>query len=93
MLAKPKPPGSRVPRASRTALNRHTEYEDPMSQLLGHSITYCIAVGPPADRKVSTLQTLPASDPDEDFTDTLGEVARFSLNAGASNKAREREQL
>ncbi len=34
--------------------------EDPMDQLLGHSITYRIAVGLQAGRKVFTLQTLPA---------------------------------
>lgn len=32
--------------------------DDPMSQLCGHSITYRIAVGPQAGRKVFTLQTL-----------------------------------
>jgi len=37
--------------------------EDPLNQLLGHSITYRIAVGPQAGRKVFTLQTLPASNP------------------------------
>jgi hypothetical protein len=31
----------------------------PLDQLLGHSITYRIAVGPHAGRKVFTLQTLP----------------------------------
>jgi hypothetical protein len=31
-----------------------------MDQLLGHSITYRIAVGPQQGRKVFTLQTLPA---------------------------------
>jgi hypothetical protein len=36
--------------------------DDPMTPLLGHSITYRIAVGPQAGRKVFTLQTLPASD-------------------------------
>ena len=39
--------------------------EDPMNQLLGHSITYRIAVGPQAGRKVFSLQTLPACDPDD----------------------------
>jgi len=34
----------------------------PMDQLFGHSITYRIAVGPQAGRKVFTLQTLPADD-------------------------------
>ncbi len=32
--------------------------EDPMTQLLGHSITYRIAVGPQQGRKVFTLQNL-----------------------------------
>ena len=36
--------------------------EDPMNTLLGHSITYRIAVGPHQGRKVYTLQTLPACD-------------------------------
>ena len=47
--------------------------DDPMSQLCGHSITYRIAVGPQAGRKVFTLQTLLASD--EPFDDGVGKVA------------------
>ena len=64
-----------------------------MNQLLGHSITYRIAVGSQADRKVFTLQTLPARDPDGDFTATLGEVTGFSLHAGVAAKAQERSKL
>lgn len=41
--------------------------DDPMNELLGHSITYCIAVGSQAGRKVFTLQTLPACDPEDQF--------------------------
>jgi hypothetical protein len=37
--------------------------DDPMAQLLGHSITYRIAVGPQTGRKVFALQTLPACEP------------------------------
>ncbi len=37
--------------------------EGPMDPLWGHSITWRIAVGPQAGRKVLTLQTLPADDP------------------------------
>src|SRR5699024_12599440 len=33
--------------------------DDPMTPLLGHSITYLIAVGSQAGRRVLTLQTLP----------------------------------
>jgi hypothetical protein len=79
--------------AENSYLTSDTVDEDPMNQLLGHSITYRIAVGPQAGRKVFTLQTLPASDPDEDFTDTLGEVAGFSLHAGVAAKAQERNKL
>jgi hypothetical protein len=66
---------------------------EPMDQLLGHSITYRIAVGRQQGRKVFTLQTLPAGD--EPFGDSVGQVAGFSLakpgwlpgpmSAGSSN--------
>jgi len=64
-----------------------------MDQLLGHSITYRIAVGPQQGRKVFTLQTLPECDPDEPFTDGVGKVAGFSLHAGVATKAHERGKL
>jgi len=62
-----------------------------MTPLLGHSITYRIAVGPQAGRKVFTLQTLPASD--EPFDDGVGKVAGFSLHAGVAARADERKKL
>jgi len=46
--------------AENSYLTTDTVPEDPMNQLLGHSITYRIAVGPQAGRKVFSLQTLPA---------------------------------
>jgi len=52
-----------------------------MDQLLGHSITYRITVGPQAGRKVFTLQTLPTCDPEEPYSDTAGKIAGFSLHA------------
>jgi hypothetical protein len=64
----------------------------PMDQLLGHSITYRIAVGPQAGRKVFTLQTLPACEPD-DYADTAGNVSGFSLHAGVSARADARKKL
>lgn len=67
--------------------------EDPMAQLLGHSITYRIAVGPQAGRKVFTLQTLPACDPEDQFGDTVGKVAGLSLHAGVAARANERQKL
>ena len=62
-----------------------------MDQLLGHSITYRIAVGPHQGRKVFTLQTLAASY--EPFDDAVGKVARFSLHAGVAARADERQKL
>lgn len=67
--------------------------EDPLNQLLGYSITYRIAVGPQAGRKVFTLQTLPASDPEDRFGDTVGKVAGFSLHAGVAARGHERKKL
>ncbi len=67
--------------------------EDPMTQLLGHSVTYRIAVGPQAGRKVFTLQTLPACDPEDQFGDMPGLVAGFSLHAGVVAKAHQRDKL
>ena len=66
--------------------------EDPMNQLLGHSITYRIAVGPQAGRKVFTLQTLPACEPD-DYADTAGKASGFSLHAGVAARSDERKKL
>ena len=65
--------------------------DDPMSQLCGHSITYRIAVGPQAGRKVFTLQTLPACD--EPLDDGVGKVGGFSLHAGVAARADERKKL
>jgi hypothetical protein len=67
--------------------------DDPMSQLCGHSITYRIAIGPQAGRKVFTLQTLPACDPEDQVGDTVGRVAGFSLHAGVAVRANERQKL
>ena len=54
--------------------------EGAMDQLIGHSITYRIAVGPQAGRKVFTLQTLPASE--EPFDDpVVGNVENREVDA------------
>ena len=55
--------------------------------------TYRIAVGPQAGRKVFTLQTLPACDPEEQYSDTAGKMAGFSLHAGVAARADERKKL
>ncbi len=65
--------------------------DDPMSSVMGHSITYRIAVGPNAGRKVMTLQTLPADDPP--FGEEAGKVSGFSLHAGVAARADQRDKL
>lgn len=67
--------------------------EDPMAQLLGHSITYRIAIGPQAGRKVFTLQTLSACALEDEFGDMVGKAAGFSLHAGVAARADERKKL
>jgi hypothetical protein len=65
--------------------------EGSMDPLIGHSITYRIALGPQAGRKVFTLQTLP--DSGEAFDDPVGQVSGFSLHAGVAAKAHQRHML
>ena len=65
--------------------------EGAMAPLLAHSITYRIAVGPQAGRKVFTLQTLPASE--EPFDEPVSQVVGFSLHAGVAAKAHQRQKL
>ena len=77
--------------AEHSYLSGETVDAGPMDQLLGHSITYCIAVGPQAGRKVFTLQTLPACA--ELFDVPVGKIAGFLLHAGVATKADERKKL
>jgi hypothetical protein len=67
--------------------------EDPLYHLLGHSITYRIALGPQQGRKVFTLQTLPDCGSDKPGTTAVGKAAGFSLHAGVATKANERAKL
>ena len=67
--------------------------EDPIPDLVAHSITYRIAVGPHRGRKVFTLQTLPTFDEEDWATDGPGNVAGFSLHAGVAVKASQRDKL
>jgi hypothetical protein len=65
---------------------------EPIQDLLGHSITYRIAIGSHRGRKVFTLQTLPPQIED-DNTNQAGSLAGFSLHAGVATRAKEREKL
>ena len=59
----------------------------------GYSIQYRISVGPQKGRKVFRLQTLPAMENEIANSALLGNVAGFSLHAGVSAKADERDKL
>lgn len=64
-----------------------------MPPLLGHAITYRIALGPHQGRKVLTLQTLPADDVAAPGADGPGQVAGCSLHAGVAAQAEQRDKL
>jgi hypothetical protein len=73
-------------------LNLEEGDEDPMQQVLGCSVSYCIAIGPQQGRKVFTLQTIPAWEDDDRFAQ-VAKVSGFSLHAGVAAQARERQKL
>ena len=75
-----------------TYLQLEASDESALNDLLGHSITYRIAVGPQAGRKAFTLQTVPAREEEKDNS-TLAETAGFSLHAGVAAKAHQRRKL
>ena len=73
------------------------EEGNTMQQLQSHSITYRIAMGPQAGRKVLTLQTIPTREV-EYGTEQLGRIEGFSLHggglpSGVSVNTRERKKL
>ena len=59
--------------------------------LLGHSITYRIALGPHQGRKAFTLQTVPTAT--DAIDGKLARAAGFSLHAGVACEVHEREKL
>jgi hypothetical protein len=63
-----------------------------LDDLLSHSITYRIAVGPHQGQKAFTLQTIPAWD-DEREERQVANAAGFSLHAGVATGAAERQEL
>ena len=77
--------------AESTCLSELALDDEPMQALLAHSITYRIAVGPRAGRKVFTLQSLPAGD--EGSGAAAGKVGGFSVHAGVAARADERNKL
>ena len=67
--------------------------DDAMMQLQGHSITYRIAVGPQQGRKVFSLQTQPPREVDPVGSARVAKAAGFSLHAGVSAEAHQRDKL
>lgn len=66
-----------------------------LDDLIGHSITYCIAVGPRTGQKLSTLQTVPPREAPEQQGDHRGtaNAGGFSLHAGLDIQPHQREKL
>jgi hypothetical protein len=62
-----------------------------MDDLLGHSITYRVAVGPRAGQKVFSLQTVQARA--DESKKGVAQYAGFSLHAGIGVEAEQREKL
>ena len=66
---------------------------EPMLQIQGHSITYPIATGKQQGRKVFTLQVLAPMAEQGLAPGCAGNVASFSLHAGAMSNAQHRGKL
>ncbi len=80
---------------ARDAENSYLELDPegggPMADLLGHSITYRVAVGPRAGQKVFSLQSVPARE--DEPRKGVAQHAGFSLHAGIGVEADQREKL
>ncbi len=63
-----------------------------MDDLLGHSITYRVAMGPQAGQKVFSLQSVPTAAESEARTG-VAQYAGFSLHAGTAVESEQREKL
>jgi hypothetical protein len=66
-----------------------------LDDLIGHSITYCIAVGPRTGQKLFTLQTVPPREEPEQQGDprSAAHAGGFSLHAGLDIHPHQREKL
>jgi hypothetical protein len=73
-------------------LNLEEGLEEPMQKVVGCSVSYRIAIGPQQGRKVFTLQTIPAWEEDDRFTQVAKESG-FSLHAGVAAEAWERQKV
>lgn len=76
--------------AESSYLDFAAEAGGPMDDLLGHSITYRVAVGPRAGQKVFSLQAVSARA--EEPRKEVARYAGFSLHAGIGIEAEQREK-
>ena len=66
----------------------------PLDDLIGHSITYRIAVGPRAGQRLFTLQTMPPRLPGLELAPNGAvRAGGFSLHAGIDIQSAQREKL
>lgn len=66
--------------------------EDAMAHLLGSSISYRIAIGPQQGRKAFMIRTLRPVDESTQALERVAKTAGFSLHAGVSCEAHQREK-
>ena len=78
--------------AERAWLSGDPDQRGSLDDLIGHSITYRIAVGPRAGQKVFTLQSVPAQ-PEREGRHGAAEAGGFSLHAGLDIQPGERAKL
>jgi hypothetical protein len=64
-----------------------------LDSLLGHSITYRIALGPRAGQKAFTLQSVPGMPLPEPAKPFLAKADGFSLHAGVAAGADDRKKV
>jgi hypothetical protein len=70
---------------------RTTDADGPLDDLVAHSVTYRVAVGPRAGQKVFSLQTSPGRA--DESRKGVAQYAGFSLHAGIGVEADQREKL
>ncbi len=79
--------------AENSYLVRSSANDNEIAEHQGHSIQYRIAIGFQKGKKVFALQPLPSLPDETQGIDLLGKIAGFSLHAGVSTKAGQRDKL
>jgi len=67
--------------------------DNALHHLQSHSVTYRVAIGPQQGKKVFTLRTIPAQEPEDGRFSQVGKVDGFSLHAAVATQAHERKKL